>query len=126
MKPLIFIVFFWFLAGCEISKEKRIVSKETAIHTEIKNEESFNRGFIKLNNENYISQNTESISKNELIRLGDIEPPYSLIKNRGNDTLILIKKSDTLFFKLIDYSKDIKYDPTFKDLLRSLFADSIQ
>ncbi|RXG31239.1 hypothetical protein [Leeuwenhoekiella palythoae] len=126
MKHLFFVVFFLVFAGCEISNERKIVSKETAINSEIKNEESFNRGFIKLNKQYYISQNTKSISNDELIQLGDIEPPYSLIKNRGNDTLIVIKKSDTLFFKLIDYSKDNQYDPTFKDLIRSLFGDSIQ
>ncbi|WP_290568030.1 hypothetical protein [Leeuwenhoekiella sp. UBA6783] len=126
MKPLFFVLLFLVFAGCEISNERKRVSKETAIISEIKNEESFNRGFINVDKQYYISQNTKSISNNRLIQLGDIEPPYLLIKNRGSDTLIVIKKSDTLFFKLIDYSKDSKYDPTFKDLIRSLFGDSIQ
>ncbi|RXG33143.1 hypothetical protein [Leeuwenhoekiella marinoflava] len=127
-----FCILFLVFVACDLSntsETKKILSTEKAINTEIKSDKALNRGFIKLDKENYISQNTQSIlkksslSNNRLIKLGDLEPPYKIIKHRGNDTLIIIKNMDTVFFKMIDYSKDNKNDPTFKDFLKGFFGN---
>ena len=48
--------------------------------------------------------------------LYDLYGPYKLIKKANNDTLIVIKKGDTLYFKFVDPDYKDPNDPTFSDL----------
>lgn len=56
--------------------------------------------------------------------LYDLSKPYHLIKKRNNDTLVVIKSSDTLYFKFVDPDYKDPNDPTFSDLFERLFNSS--
>jgi len=86
---------------------------------------SFHRGFIKLEENIWISQNLPEIYKvneKETGRLIDaILPPYELKKSARDSVFLLLKDRDSLYFKMIRY--DTINDPTFSQLFRRWFKD---
>lgn len=52
--------------------------------------------------------------------LYDLNKPYRMIKRKDNDTLLIIKSNDTLYFKFIDPDYKDPNDPTFSDLFERL------
>lgn len=102
--------------------DTRFLESETEIESFI-TKESYNTGSIKLSDTFYISENTLSIQKkpDDSVRyLGSIPPPFHLFKSKNNDMVRIIKKRDTLYFKLIDYSNEDIEDPTFMDLIKRI------
>ena len=86
---------------------------------------SYVKGFIKLNDKLYISINTPMVNKKEGMfgKLADVNPPFKLEKLKNSKQILVIKDNDTIFFKLIDYSRDAIEDPTFKDLYETIFKN---
>ena len=53
--------------------------------------------------------------------LYDLEGPYRIIKKRGEDTLLVVKSRDTLYFKFVDPNAKDLDDPTLSDFLKNIF-----
>ncbi len=45
-----------------------------------------------------------------------VQGPYRIVKKAFSDTLLIIKNSDTMYFKFSDPDKKDPFDPTFSDI----------
>lgn len=126
VKKFLFILIIAFIASVVIifnmvynTSDGRTNPNNMRIKTEITND-SFIKGFLKVDENNFISQNCSAINSEKFSTIGQVNPPFKLLKKEKNDTLFVIKKVDTILFKMMDYSNDSIYDPTFGQLFRRL------
>jgi len=132
MKKMIFGIIILLVIGFIVAinfpliedfSDTKFLDNKTQVNAIIK-DESIIKGSIKLNDIIYLSQNTPHLKNdinNSIRMISDIKPPYRLFKTENNDTILVIKNRDSIYFKLIDYSKDNVDDPTFKDLFQNIF-----
>jgi hypothetical protein len=57
------------------------------------------------------------------LNIADINAPYLLIKDSNSWIIKLVKKQDTLIFRLPDPNEKNPLDPTFSDLYDALFTE---
>jgi len=57
------------------------------------------------------------------LNIADINAPYLLIKDSNSWIIKLVKKEDTLIFRLPDPDEKDPSDPTFSDLYEALFRE---
>ena len=105
-------------------QEERMDLRKQSMNGNI-NKSSFHRGFIKVEEGIWISQNTPEVSiidgqKTGLL-IGDIYPPYRLKKQAGDSIILLVKDNDSLYFKVL--VQDSINDPTFSQLYRRWFKN---
>ena len=55
--------------------------------------------------------------------IGMIDPPYELKKKPNDSIFLVLKKNDSFYFSMIDYSKSRFKDPTFGQLLKRLLQE---
>lgn len=115
----------------------RVIIHEDSVNLKANSVER-EKGMVKINDSIYLEGNsdlilslsTSSIKEQNppLWRKGNYHPvlydlmgPYEIYKKNYNDTLRVIKKSDTLYFLLINDIKLNNTDKSFSDLFRRLF-----
>ena len=89
-------------------------------------ENSLHRGFIKLDKGLLLSQNCPEYTQNKEKTnktIGMIDPPYELKKKPNDSIFLVLKKNDSFYFSMIDYSKSRVKEPTFWQLLKTLLQE---
>lgn len=103
-------------------QEELIDLRKQSLHGKI-DKSSFHRGFIKVNDNIWISQNTPEVSVVDGQKTGrlidEIYPPYRLKKQPGDSIILLEKDEDSLYFRVL--GEDSINDPTFSQLYRRWF-----
>ena len=103
----VFILFVLVIIFAQHFNENKLLNIESEIN--LKATETYHyKGFVTVNDSVTISENTSRIVNDSSLYIvrykyfGSLEAPFKIYKKQNNDTIVVIKGYETLYYKLND------------------------